>query len=625
MRLGLWVTVLAASAAARANVFDANFTETLVTTRGSEITSMGWAPDGSGRLFLTAKGGNVWIVQNGAALPQPFVTLSPVFTNSECGLLGIAFDPKFMDNGYVYFFVTRSAGEQQIVRYTAVGNAGTNLTPIITGLDTAGQNHDGGGLGFGPDGMIYWAIGNNGNGTGQGADLVRSASKVGRASPVPGAAPPADNPFNDGAGPNFDYIWARGFRNPFTMTFEPARGRLWVNVVGDDIEQIFIVGKGDHVGYPSEDPEPGTTLATISPAVIYWTRDPPARPIVSISRSGDVVTVTTSVVNGFRKGIEVTIAGTTGFNTAQPVPIRSIESTTVFTITQPGTNNQSDTTGTATILDFGNVVTGGTFYDASQFPAAYRGNLFFGDFGQGSIGRVILAGDGTVADAQLWGDSIGSWIDSSVGPDGALWYVGHGGEIFRTVYNAAPQGVVVMPLHLRLQEGGRGVVNVRLQQQPAQNVTVTAAFMGGSDADVTMTGAPLTFTPQNWDQPQTITVAAAHDADTTDDTATIQVTGPTTETVLVQVTDDNSLPPPDAGPIDAPVAVIDGPPGPDAPPAIDAPPGPDSPPRPDAPLQADGGLGATTSSCSCGVGAGPGGGSVVLALLVLVVLRRRRR
>ena len=103
-----------------------SFDEQLITTRGSEITSMAWAPDGSGRLFLTAKGGNVWIIRDGAALPDPFITTDPdrIETNSECGLLGIAFDPAFMNNGYVYFFITRSSSEQQIIRYRAVGDVG---------------------------------------------------------------------------------------------------------------------------------------------------------------------------------------------------------------------------------------------------------------------------------------------------------------------------------------------------------------------------------------------------------------------------------------------------------------------------------------------------------------------
>ena len=99
---------------------------------------MGWAPDGSQRLFLSVKGGPVRIVENGVLLPTPFATISPVFTNSECGVIGLAFDPNFINNRYVYFFVTVSASEQQIIRYTANGNVGASKTTIVPDLPTAG-------------------------------------------------------------------------------------------------------------------------------------------------------------------------------------------------------------------------------------------------------------------------------------------------------------------------------------------------------------------------------------------------------------------------------------------------------------------------------------------------------
>src|SRR5262249_28560475 len=451
MRPGLALVLAIASIPAAAGPLDPSFDQTLVMPTGAvigELTSMAWAPDGSGRLFVTGKEGSVWIVKSGVA--SVFATLTNVETNSECGLLGIAFDPKFMDNGYVYVFVTRHLPlEQQIVRLTAVGDVGTNETPIITGLDTRGQNHDGGGLGFGPDGKLYWSIGDNGDGTGANNDFTRSAAKVSRASPVPGAPPPADNPFNDGAGPNFDYIWARGFRNPFKFKFRPATGDLWVDVTGSAVEQIFVVGKGDHAGWLQENVESGTNFATISPVVVYWTGAPPARAIASASRVGDVVTITTSAVHGFRKGNQVTIAGLAGFDTTQPVPIRTIESTTTFTFTQADTGTQTGSGGTATLRDFGNAITGGGFYDSTQFPAAYRGNYFFGDYGQGNVGRVIVAGDGTVIDVQLWATNVASWIDAATGPDGALWYIALGGEIYRTTYKpgAGEQRVVLSPLN----------------------------------------------------------------------------------------------------------------------------------------------------------------------------------
>jgi glucose/arabinose dehydrogenase len=154
----------------------------------------------------------------------------------------MAFDPDFTSNGYVYFFVTVSSSEQQIIRYTASGNIGTGKTTIVQDLPTDGENHDGGGIGFGADGMLYWGIGDLGNGTGVDNDLDSMAAKIGRARRD--GSVPGDNPFADGPGGNADYIFARGFRNPFTLTFQPSTDLLWVNVVGTSYEQVFVVRSG---------------------------------------------------------------------------------------------------------------------------------------------------------------------------------------------------------------------------------------------------------------------------------------------------------------------------------------------------------------------------------------------
>ena len=107
---------------------ESGFTDTVYVQHAAlaDATAMAWAPDGSNRLFVTLKNGGVRIVKDGVLLGTPFATLSPVFTNSECGLVGICFDPDFASNGLVYFFATVSASEQQILRYTAAGDASTS-------------------------------------------------------------------------------------------------------------------------------------------------------------------------------------------------------------------------------------------------------------------------------------------------------------------------------------------------------------------------------------------------------------------------------------------------------------------------------------------------------------------
>ena len=216
---------------------------------------------------------------------------------------------------------------------------------IKGGLATAGQNHDGGSIGFGWDGKLYFAIGDNGNGTGVNADLSSSAAKVSRMN-RDGTAP-NDNPFFDGAGPNNDYIWARGVRNPFTMTFNSGNGQLWLNVVGTSYEQVFVINKGDHAGYNLY--ENNQPAGYITPRIVYRTNGSDTRSIASSGavRNNNVVTFTTTAAHGFRRGGKITIAGVTSASFNGSFYVNSVPSTTTFTVAQTGPNETSGG-GTAT-------------------------------------------------------------------------------------------------------------------------------------------------------------------------------------------------------------------------------------------------------------------------------------
>src|SRR5262249_43481385 len=92
-----------------------NFTESVFVNGGANLsvdTGLAWAPDGSNRLFVTRKSGEVRIIQNGTLLSTPFTTLNPIFTTGECGLLGITFDRNYVNNHFIYLFVTVSNSEQ---------------------------------------------------------------------------------------------------------------------------------------------------------------------------------------------------------------------------------------------------------------------------------------------------------------------------------------------------------------------------------------------------------------------------------------------------------------------------------------------------------------------------------
>jgi glucose/arabinose dehydrogenase len=566
-KVAIFLAVLMLPVSARAALVDpANFSEAvwLNSPRLQAATGMAWAPDGSNRLFVIKQFGEVVIIKDGVLLPIAFANVTPIYTVSECGLVGIAFDPNFLVNKYVYLFVTVSGSEQQIIRYTVNGDTGVDKTTVVDKLPTAGLNHDGGAIGFGRDGKLYWAIGDLGTGTGVNQDLTSLAAKVGRANAD--GTPVADNPFADGAGPQNEYVWARGFRNPFTFSFQPATGLLFVNDVGASREQILAVRRGDHAGwnmYQANQPQ-----GFIRPVFWYATNREaifPLQPAAmsGAARAGGTVTFTTTDQHFLRPGQRVKVFDVPDESFNGNFTVRGLPSETSFTVAQPGPDAISGG-GRVNTVHVGGAVTGGTFYNATEFPAAYRGNYFFGDFNSGWIERMILDDNNNAADVAHWTAAPNHQIDIEVGPDGALYYLGYDTlTIYRGSYKATTQGVVVSPAYLWMTEGRPGIVSVRLALDPGQNTTVSVARASG-DADLTVqAGASLTFTSANWRVPQTVTLAAGRDLDSADDLASFAVSaGGLTETILVFARDQNDgLPPVDAAadaPPDAPAAVEGG-------------------------------------------------------------------
>ncbi|HEX7900880.1 MAG TPA: PQQ-dependent sugar dehydrogenase [Planctomycetota bacterium] len=255
---------------------DVNFAESAYASGLSQITSLAWSSDG---LFVAQKTGALRVVRNGT-LQGPNVLSIPVFTSSECGLIGLAVHPSYASNKLLYLFATINSSTQRIYRYTigvdGSGNlVGQSQTQIGPDLPCRGVNHDGGGLAIGPDGNLYFGVGNLGNGNNVGGDgrpdeLTSLASKVGRMTQAGAAV--STNPWYDAADgiTARDYIWAKGFRNPFGLRFHPTTGALWMTEVGDGWEQIFLVTQGSTQGWPTEN-NTSTTNGKLIPKLAYQT------------------------------------------------------------------------------------------------------------------------------------------------------------------------------------------------------------------------------------------------------------------------------------------------------------------------------------------------------------------
>jgi len=222
--------------------------------------------DGSGRLFVVEQGGAIKILQNGAVLPQPFLNISnKVIFQGEMGLLGLTFHPAFQTNRKFYVNYVRNAGGQfqsVIAEYLAsVTNPNQSDPASERILLTVNQvsnftNHKAGQLAFGPDGFLYFGLGDGGGtgdpfGHGQNTQILLGKMlriDVDASSPGLPYRIPSDNPFAGGGG--LPEIWAYGFRNPWRFSFDRNTGRMFVADVGQDrFEEIDIVQKGGNYGW----------------------------------------------------------------------------------------------------------------------------------------------------------------------------------------------------------------------------------------------------------------------------------------------------------------------------------------------------------------------------------------
>lgn len=328
---------------------------------------------GDQRLFVVEKGGVIKILNaDGTTNPTPFLSItSQITTNSERGLLGMAFHPNYATNRQFFLSYTNLDGDSVVSRFeTQVANpnlADTSSEEILLTIPQPAANHNGGKILFGPDGYLYIAVGDGGgsgdpNNNAQNLGLL--LGKILRID-VNGGSPysiPPDNPFA-GSPTIAEEIWAYGLRNPWKISIDSS-GNLWIADVGQgNIEEI-----------------------NQQPLTVYGQN------------------------YGWR-----CYEGNTVFNTSVGCPPAS-------TLTFPVATYNHSTNSRCSI-------TGGYVYEGTEFPN-FTGLYFFADYCSNEIGTYNPTNQQLNFSERFTGNNFTSL---GVGSDGTLYAVSDGGTIFKVV------------------------------------------------------------------------------------------------------------------------------------------------------------------------------------------------
>ena len=378
----------------------ANFTETLVASGISNPTAFAFTPDG--RLFVLQQNGQVRIITNPGTSPTLLAASALSLTvdpSGERGLLGIAFDPNFTTNRYVYLYYTvpGSPARNRISRFTETAALSNMLGSevVLVNLDnlSGATNHNGGAMHFGTDGLLYVAVGENANAS-YAQSLANRHGKILRydttayitnpANLIPSSNSMAITGLGTPTGDNRAIIMA-GLRNPYTFDFHRTNGTMYINDVGAGTwEEINLGLTGRNFGWPTTE---GEFTASSFPNF--------TNPLYAYPH-----------------------------NSGLPAP-----------------------TGCA--------ITGGTFYDpiTNKFPAEYVNDYFFADYCSSWIYRYDTASDTVVSFAT--GLSTGAPVDLEVATNGDLYYLARndGGRVRRISYSGATPSITQQPVNQSVSVG----------------------------------------------------------------------------------------------------------------------------------------------------------------------------
>ncbi len=384
---------------------DPGFTvETVANLPRFNSVGLTFATDG--RMFVWVKTGQVRIVKSGALLPTPFIDLgTKVNQVGDRGLIGLALDPKFSSNGYVYLLYVYEEGGNptdtapKTARLTRVkadpanpdlALAGSEVVLLgQIGIGPCGQYPDGtdcmgsdssahtvGTVRFAPDGKLYVGMGDGAAYTFADVLSLRSQNlntyngKILRIN-ADGTAP-SDNPFYDGTNSIRSKVFAYGLRSPYRFAIHPVTGEVIIGDVGSTLWEELNRGRGANFGWPC-----------------YEGNGP-----------------------------------NTPYQNAFPQPCQALPASSVT----PPIYTYSRGAGAA--------IVGGLFYTGTQFPDKYRGNFFFADYVNNFIRRVVFDTGNNVVSVVDFATNIPTPVAVEPGPDGSLYYISiFTGEVRRIRYS----------------------------------------------------------------------------------------------------------------------------------------------------------------------------------------------
>lgn len=426
-------------------------------------TAIDFLPDG--RLIYTTRAGAIHIVDPAApSTSDQLVASVPAsvgdgIPDSELGLTGMAVDPDYSTNGFVYVWHSvDTAGTHRLSRVQVVNDT-ADLATITTMWETPETmtgtvaHHVGGGVAFGPDGNLYFSIGDRGSWVNAQA-VTNSSGAIHRIRPD--GTIPEDNPFYDGEGPNVDSIFTYGHRNPFRLRWDLPTQSLYVAEVGrnswEEINTVRLeepgrnyewsICEGDavHAG-----PGSACTRSFVAEfARSTWVTVTTPRGAVAL---GLLVAGSVGLAVAWRRGLlgnrytraaaallAVLVVGVVAVKAAAVLDrVRSFEAP-IFTYQHDVVAEQPDIPDTP----LGASISGGVVNRSDQFPSALDGAYFFGDFMNGWVSYLTFE-DPEDPTYHPFSENVGGIVDVHMSPDGDLYYL----SLFSPGADPAASGSIV--------------------------------------------------------------------------------------------------------------------------------------------------------------------------------------